>query len=335
MRIALPAAPGASKLGIFVSGLVVLVLALRLAVPAPAVTRAGGVNLADHAPKSAPVNLNVPAVAPKTAEAINAAQPLAAPTGPAKPFVLTSGADDRSRALTCLTQAIYYEAGFEPTKGQEAVAQVVLNRMRHPIFPHTVCGVVFQGSELKTGCQFSFTCDGSLARAPQPAAWARARKVAEQALNGFVLKDVGSATHYHTDWVVPWWQSTVTKVARIGAHIFYRWPGALGMPGALTMRYAGNERTPPKPGAAPSSGAVTAPDVTRMADGRVHASLTLAAVTPEPQTPRERLLALSRQGALGAGFDPAKIQPASTPPKAAPVSAETTGTPVSGHVAGE
>lgn len=334
MRIALPADPGAAKLGVFVSGLVVLVLVLRLAVPAPAVTSAGGLKVAERAPK-APLNLNVPAVPPKTAAPINAAEPLATPTGPARPFVLTGGAEDRSRALTCLTQAIYYEAGFEPTKGQEAVAQVVLNRVRHPIFPHTVCGVVFQGSELKTGCQFSFTCDGAMAHAPQPAAWARARRVAEQALNGFVLKDVGSATHYHTDWVVPWWQSTVTKVAQIGAHIFYRWPGALGMPGALNMHYAGNERTPPRPGSAPSAGVAGAPDVTRMADGRVHASLTLAAVTPEPQTPRERLLALSRQGALGAAFDPAKLQPAAAPVAPAPAPTEGSNAPIASHVAGE
>lgn len=333
MRIALPADPGAAKLGVFVSGLVVLVLVLRLAVPAPAGASAGGMKLAAPAPKAAPLNLTVPAVPPQTAEAINAAQPMAAPTGPAKPFVLTAASEDRSRALTCLTQAIYYEAGFEATKGQEAVAQVVLNRVRDPIFPHTVCGVVFQGSELKTGCQFSFTCDGSLAHAPQPAAWTRSRKVAEQALNGFVLKNVGSATHYHTDWVIPWWQSTVRKVGQIGAHIFYRWPGAIGMPGALNMHYSGNEQTPPKPGLVQSSGVVAAPDVIRMADGRMHASLTLAATAPEPLTPRERLLALSRQGALGAGFDPAKLQAPAPPP--APVPADGTTAQIVGHIAGE
>src|SRR5208282_1511915 len=107
-----------------------------------------------------------------------------APNPPARPFLFNGSAEDRVKALTCLTQAIYYEAGFEPPAGEQAVAQVVLNRMRNPIFPHNVCGVVYQGADLKTGCQFSFTCDGSLNRKPQAEAWDRARLVAEQALNG-------------------------------------------------------------------------------------------------------------------------------------------------------
>ncbi|MFN5901342.1 MAG: cell wall hydrolase, partial [Novosphingobium sp.] len=72
---------------------------------------------------------------------------------------------DRSRALQCLAAAVYYEARSESDVGQRAVAQVVLNRVAHPSYPNTVCGVVYQGSERTTGCQFSFTCDGSLAKA--------------------------------------------------------------------------------------------------------------------------------------------------------------------------
>ena len=84
----------------------------------------------------------------------------------AKPFSLVGiGTNDRARALECLTAAIYYEAASESDDGQRAVAQVVLNRVRHPAFPGTVCGTVYQGSE-RAGCQFSFACDGAMARAP-------------------------------------------------------------------------------------------------------------------------------------------------------------------------
>jgi hypothetical protein len=101
--------------------------------------------------------------------------------------------------------------------------------------------VVFQGWSQPPGCQFSFTCDGSLARPPMQAYWRPARAIAEQALNGYVMAEVGLATHYHTDYVSPWWKSTVVRIAQVGRHIFYRWPGAAGSPGAFTGRYAGGE----------------------------------------------------------------------------------------------
>jgi spore germination cell wall hydrolase CwlJ-like protein len=168
--------------------------------------------------------------------------PVTTPIPPARPFVLHAGAEDRRRAEECLTQAVYYEAGFEPAEGKAAVAQAVLNRLRHPAFPKSVCGVVYQGSQLATGCQFSFTCDGSLGRgAPAPAAWADAQFVARRALNGFVAKAVGEATHYHADYVVPYWRASLVKITQIGAHIFYRWPGLNGEPGAFNGRYAGGE----------------------------------------------------------------------------------------------
>jgi spore germination cell wall hydrolase CwlJ-like protein len=156
----------------------------------------------------------------------------------AKPFFLKAHtAAERARALRCLTQAVYYEAALEPLAGQEAVAQVVLNRVRHPEYPNSVCGVVYQGWERWTGCQFSFTCDGSLLRAPMPAFWRRAEEVAVAALNGRVQPAVGTATHYHADYVMPYWRPSLTKVGQIGAHIFYRWPGNAGLPGAFTSRY--------------------------------------------------------------------------------------------------
>jgi hypothetical protein len=153
------------------------------------------------------------------------------------------GADaaTRARALECLTSAVYYEAGQESTDGQRAVAQVVLNRVRHPAFPASVCGVVYQGSTRPTGCQFTFTCDGSLARQPMASAWARAREVAKAALSGAVYGPAGHATHYHANYVVPYWAASLAKNAVVGAHIFYRWAGSWGRPAAFGKRYAGKE----------------------------------------------------------------------------------------------
>ncbi len=161
---------------------------------------------------------------------------------------------DRTRALQCLTAAIYYEARSESDAGQRAVAQVVLNRVAHPAYPATVCGVVYQGSERRTGCQFSFTCDGSLAKAPQRLFWQRAEDVARAALSGFVYTPVGLATHYHTIAIYPYWAPSLTHVGTIGAHRFYRFGGKAGQPGAFRFAYAGGE-----PVAAPHARAANAP----------------------------------------------------------------------------
>jgi hypothetical protein len=161
------------------------------------------------------------------------------PPGPAKPlavapFVLDLKSKDAQTAAACLADAVYYEAGFQPVDGQRAVAQVVLNRVRDRNFPNTICGVVYEGWKRKTGCQFSFACDSSLLRRlPNAREWAAALSVARQALSGYVMAAVGSATHYHTLDVRPWWRSTVVQVAQVGSQIFYRWPGRAGLPGAL------------------------------------------------------------------------------------------------------
>jgi spore germination cell wall hydrolase CwlJ-like protein len=170
-----------------------------------------------------------------------AAQPGPGPA--ASPLVARSSATDHARALECMTMAIYYEAASESDAGQRAVAQVVMNRVAHPSYPNTVCGVVFQGSARSSGCQFSFTCDGALARKPERNAWARARSVARAALQGFVYAPVGLATHYHTIQVHPYWADSLTTVGTIGAHIFYRWKGSAGKPSAFRARYAGGEPT--------------------------------------------------------------------------------------------
>ncbi|AMK22838.1 MULTISPECIES: cell wall hydrolase [unclassified Sphingobium] len=162
----------------------------------------------------------------------------------AKPFrALGQAGEDHDRALQCLTQAVYYEAAREPESGQRAVAQVVLNRVRHPAFAKTVCGVVYQRFDASV-CQFSFVCDGSLARHPLPDLWSRAKRIAADALAGRVEKEVGTATHYHADYVFPRWAPHLAKLAQVGAHIFYRWPGGWGLPGAFTGRYAGGEHIP-------------------------------------------------------------------------------------------
>ena len=164
------------------------------------------------------------------------------PNPAAHPFSLGKvDAATRARALECLTSAVYYEAGQESTDGQRAVAQVVLNRVRHPAFPASVCGVVYEGSTRATGCQFTFTCDGSLNRGPMLEPWQRARSVAEAALAGYVYRPVGNATHYHANYVVPYWAPTLDKNAVVGAHIFYRWAGGWGRPNAFSQSYSRRE----------------------------------------------------------------------------------------------
>ncbi|MFM2370928.1 MAG: hypothetical protein RIS85_650 [Pseudomonadota bacterium] len=165
---------------------------------------------------------------------------LTSPVGTARPIMATGTGEDQWRALQCLTAAIYYEAASEPDAGQRAVAQVVLNRVAHPAWPNTVCGVVYQGSE-RPSCQFSFACDGSLARKPMRVFWDRARRVAADALAGYVYAPVGLATHYHTTAVHPYWADSLNFLGTIGAHRFYRWAGAAGKPAAFTARYAGGE----------------------------------------------------------------------------------------------
>jgi len=177
------------------------------------------------------------------AKIINAALPFAGgPVQAARPFAASGNDLDHRRALLCLTQAVYYEAGYEPLEGRRAVAQVVLNRLRHPAFPKSVCGVVYQSNGRV--CQFTFVCDGALYRAPARGAWEQAEAVARAALAGYVEKEVGAATHYHADYVAPRWAPLLSKVAQLGQHIFYRWPGAWGQQAAFTGRYIGEPRDP-------------------------------------------------------------------------------------------
>ena len=172
-------------------------------------------------------------IAPGDAKALNAEIPIVGGSNPAaSPYRMLAGADDVARATDCLAAAVLYEAGDDAV-GERAVAQVILNRLRHPAYPKSVCGVVFQGSERSTGCQFTFTCDGAMRRTPGEAAWRRAREVAAGALSGQVYAPVGWATHYHTDWVVPYWSASLDKIAKVGTHLFFRWTGWWGTPRAF------------------------------------------------------------------------------------------------------
>jgi len=212
------------------------------------------------------------AVEAEDARRINALRPVSRePLAKMPAFRLSGAGEDARRALTCLTQAVYYEAAREPEVGQAAVAQVVLNRLRHPGYPKSVCGVVYQGSARPTGCQFTFTCDGSLGRPPEPALWSAADAVARRALSGHVVREVGSATHYHADYVAPYWAPTLVKLAQIGAHIFYRWTGPSGEAGAFTGRYAGGE-------------ASLTPAILGGVDPRTQAGLEAFMAPPPPRT---------------------------------------------------
>lgn len=173
------------------------------------------------APDAARTNALLSAV---SAQAISAAPALRN----ALPFRYSGSDANRSRAAECLAAAAWYEIGND-REGQRAVIQTVINRVNHPGFPNSVCGVVFQGSHLRTGCQFTFTCDGSLQRRrPSAASWKKALAVAEEALDGFVDTSIGTATHYHADYVSPWWSSHLQRLTAVGPHVFYRWSGSRG-----------------------------------------------------------------------------------------------------------
>ncbi|WP_206682708.1 cell wall hydrolase [Chthonobacter albigriseus] len=123
----------------------------------------------------------------------------------------------------CLAEAIYFEARGESEKGQLAVAQVVLNRVRNPAYPDSICKVVYQNEGKRDACQFSYACDGIKDVVRPGSAWTRARKVARDAtFGGAYLAELGTATHYHATYVRPNWASVFKKQEKIGRHVFYQ-----------------------------------------------------------------------------------------------------------------
>jgi spore germination cell wall hydrolase CwlJ-like protein len=173
----------------------------RMAAAAPAAKAAPAAFVSTGA-KPAPIPVSLPQPAPPVAAEVARGQ----------------------GALDCLTDAVYYEARGESDRGQAAVAQVVLNRVRRGGFPKSVCGVVFQGAAAHS-CQFSFACDGAMRNGREQAAWRRSRVVAQRALDGFVMQEVGDATNFHVARLGQIWGSGLVKVAQVGAHVFYRLTG--------------------------------------------------------------------------------------------------------------
>lgn len=222
---------------------------------------------------------------------VNLSSPVAA-----LPFRLGSTLD-ASRDLDCLTQAAYYEARGEGRDGMRAVTQVVLNRVRHPAFPKSICGVVFQGAGRRTGCQFSFTCDGSMRGRVNRAAWDRARDIASSALSGSVFSQVGNATHFHTTGVAPGWRNSLVRVGQVGDHLFYRFGGRSGSREAFSYaaRPSGDIETPrliqaslDPTGPVLEAGAVAYNLLVaqeRGADAAAPAPTAVAPVTPAPPAP--------------------------------------------------
>ena len=176
----------------------------------------------------------------------------------ARPFRFSQVADAPTDQ-TCLAEVVYFEARGEPAAGQQAVAQVVLNRVRHPAFPKTVCGVAHQRSA--SSCQFAFAC-ASERPATGSAAWRRSEQVASAALHGAVMAAVGDATHFQNARGGPF--AGLMKVAQVGAHVFYRFGGHAGS--------AGMFRQTPVPSTAPA----------RVELAKLEPSRVLTVISPGP-----------------------------------------------------
>ena len=126
----------------------------------------------------------------------------------------------------CLAVGVYFEARGESVKGQAAVAQVILNRVKNPTYPNSICGVVYQNDDWRNRCQFSFACDGRKDRITESAHFRKAEEVALAVTDGTIwLPEIGSSTHYYADYVKPGWARTMHKMKKIGRHIFYRTKG--------------------------------------------------------------------------------------------------------------
>jgi Cell Wall Hydrolase len=238
----------------------------------------------------------------------------------ARPFRLDAAGMDYSRALRCLTDAIYYEAASESEAGQRAVAQVIINRMRHPSYPDTICGVIYQGSERVTGCQFSYSCDGSMRRTPSAMFYNRARGVAASALAGSVYAPVGLATHYHTTEINPYWAPSLRYITTIGAHRFYTFKGSAGTNSAFFRKHTGNEPFPgPKPRAyTPAPTKAMDPSQLQAQYERDYADARAKAETDAKTAEAKRGIGVApTQGTLGVGsapvgYDAAKPAPAAS-----------------------
>lgn len=139
------------------------------------------------------------------------------------PIKAKDGKKWSQKEMQCLATAIYFEARGEAYRGQVAVGQVVMNRVKHRLYPSTICGVVFQNQSKRNACQFSFACDGIPERITEPKPWKQAQEIAKGVVDGSLyLSEVGYATHYHATYVYPHWAPRMKKVTKIGLHVFYQ-----------------------------------------------------------------------------------------------------------------
>jgi hypothetical protein len=124
----------------------------------------------------------------------------------------------------CLAEAMYYEARGEGEAGERAIAEVVFHRTKARGYPHSLCGVVFQGAGSGHGCQFSFACNGEMLQARSPGAWARAKRLAVRILSGVeqLGNETADAISFHAADVDPGWGEHLVRTIQIGNHIFYR-----------------------------------------------------------------------------------------------------------------
>ncbi|HSG94148.1 MAG TPA: cell wall hydrolase, partial [Afifellaceae bacterium] len=201
---------------------------------------AGTFGLAAYAPAGATIDAPfdallgaAPAITPKKRPAsvlgwLNGRKRMKAANGKAHAWLanpLPSHAFSKTQQ-ECLARGIYFEARGESELGQAGVAQVILNRVRNPAYPGTICGVVYQNKKWRNRCQFSFACDGIRDRVRSARAWKVAQKVAKAVSSGEIwLDDVGDSTHYHAGYVRPRWARKMKKTDKIGRHIFYRTKG--------------------------------------------------------------------------------------------------------------
>lgn len=216
---------------------------------------------------------------------------------------------DKARQLDCLTQAVYYEARGETPSGQAAVAQVVLNRVRHPAFPKSVCAVVYQGAQTGRSCQFSFACNGSMRARREDVAWSRSEKVANRALSGYVMADVGNATHFHVTSVRPGWGPSLMQVGQIGMHVFYRFSGRPGAPGAFIAEPEAEPVRPEAPKSILASLAVLPSEAEPIASALVDAFVRVepSAAVAAPAAPLGKTEGSDRPVAMKDGGQPKPV----------------------------
>lgn len=192
-----------------------IVYALTIAAVSPSLT-------AQAADK--PVDKVVLALRAADARAVPMRKPVTSPVTKVRHVLNRPAYASYQREKHCLATAIYFEARGESAKGQKAVAEVILARTRTPGRPKSICGVVYEGSKRRTGCQFSFTCDRHPDRVRNRHAWTMAQRIATSVMRtgGRVNSITKGATFYHADYVKPGWATRMVKVAEIGTHIFYR-----------------------------------------------------------------------------------------------------------------